>query len=204
MDYAWAAGCSAWALATVELRRDRADDAAAHLAEALEGFEAVGDVRGIAQCLEAAATLVSRRRDCKAAARLLGAAGALRAQLAAPLPDEDKAEHDALLQRVRRALRPQAAEQARREGRDMPVAAAIAVARTAVTESVESPELPNPLTGREREVALLVARGRTNRQIGRALGIAEKTTEVHVHNIIRKLGACSRAEVAAWVATRER
>jgi DNA-binding CsgD family transcriptional regulator/tetratricopeptide (TPR) repeat protein len=204
MDYVWAAGCSAWALATVELRRDRADEAAAHLAEALESFEDVGDVRGIAQCLEAAATIVTGRRDYACAARLLGAAGALRVQLAAPLPDEDKAEHDALSQRVRRALGPQAAERARREGRNIPVAAAIAVARTAVTEPVESPELLNPLTGREREVALLVARGRTNRQIGRALGIAEKTTEVHVHNIIRKLGACSRAEVAAWVATRER
>jgi hypothetical protein len=49
------------------------------------------------------------------------------------------------------------------------------------------------------EVARLVADGSTNRQIGRALGIAEKTTEAHVHNIIRKLGAHNRAEVAARV-----
>jgi non-specific serine/threonine protein kinase len=56
------------------------------------------------------------------------------------------------------------------------------------------------LTPRERQVAVLVRQGRTNRQIGRQLGIAEKTAEVHVHNIIRKLGASSRAEVAAWVA----
>ena len=48
-------------------------------------------------------------------------------------------------------------------------------------------------------MAGLVAKGRTNRQIGRALGIAEKTAEVHVHNIIRKLDARSRGEVAAWV-----
>jgi non-specific serine/threonine protein kinase len=56
------------------------------------------------------------------------------------------------------------------------------------------------LTPREHQVAVLVRQGRTNRQIGRQLGIAEKTAEVHVHNIIRKLGASSRAEVAAWVA----
>jgi len=55
------------------------------------------------------------------------------------------------------------------------------------------------LTARERQVARLVADGSTNRQIGRALGIAEKTTEAHVHNIIRKLGAHNRAEVAARV-----
>ena len=55
------------------------------------------------------------------------------------------------------------------------------------------------LTMRERQVARLVAGGSTNRQIGQALGIAEKTTEAHVHNIIRKLGAQNRAEVAARV-----
>jgi non-specific serine/threonine protein kinase len=55
------------------------------------------------------------------------------------------------------------------------------------------------LTERERQVADLVAVGHTNRQIGRALGIAEKTVEVHVHHVIAKLGARSRTEVAAWV-----
>jgi non-specific serine/threonine protein kinase len=59
------------------------------------------------------------------------------------------------------------------------------------------------LTARERQVARLVADGSTNRQIGRALGIAEKTTETHVHNIIRKLGAHNRAEVAARVSGRD-
>jgi DNA-binding NarL/FixJ family response regulator len=59
------------------------------------------------------------------------------------------------------------------------------------------------LTVRERQVARLVADGSTNRQIGRALGIAEKTTEAHVHNIIRKLGAHNRAEVAARVSVHD-
>jgi non-specific serine/threonine protein kinase len=85
----------------------------------------------------------------------------------------------------------------------MPQAGAVALARAAVAEPIAGPDRADPLTRRELEVAQLVAGGRTNRQIGRTLGIAEKTTEVHVHNIIRKLGACSRAEVAAWVARRE-
>ena len=59
------------------------------------------------------------------------------------------------------------------------------------------------LTTRERQVARLVADGSTNRQIARALGIAEKTTEAHVHNIISKLGAHNRAEVAARVSAPE-
>ena len=66
-----------------------------------------------------------------------------------------------------------------------------------------APEPIGPLTPREQQVAGLIRQGRTNRQIGRELGIAEKTAEVHVGNIIRKLGASSRAEIAAWVAARE-
>ena len=54
------------------------------------------------------------------------------------------------------------------------------------------------LTVRERQVARLVADGSTNRQIGRALGITEKTAEVHVRNIMGKLRVGSRAGVASW------
>jgi DNA-binding CsgD family transcriptional regulator len=57
------------------------------------------------------------------------------------------------------------------------------------------------LTPRERQVAALVVSGRTNRQIGRVLGISEKTAEVHLHHVMSKLDARSRAEVAAWAVT---
>ena len=52
------------------------------------------------------------------------------------------------------------------------------------------------LTTREAEVLDLVAEGRTNRQIGNALFISEKTASVHVTNLLRKLGVPSRAEAA--------
>ena len=53
------------------------------------------------------------------------------------------------------------------------------------------------LTPREAEVLGLVAAGRTNRQIGEALYVSEKTASVHVSNILRKLGVASRVEAAA-------
>lgn len=53
------------------------------------------------------------------------------------------------------------------------------------------------LTAREQEVLPLVASGRTNRQIARALFISEKTVSVHVSNIMTKLGAANRGEAAA-------
>ena len=58
------------------------------------------------------------------------------------------------------------------------------------------------LTDREREVLRLLARGRSNREIGAELFITTKTASVHVSNILAKLGAASRTEAAA-IAHRE-
>jgi DNA-binding CsgD family transcriptional regulator len=54
------------------------------------------------------------------------------------------------------------------------------------------------LTARERDVAMLVARGRSNREIADTLSIGERTVETHVGNILSKLGFASRAQIAAW------
>jgi DNA-binding CsgD family transcriptional regulator/tetratricopeptide (TPR) repeat protein len=53
------------------------------------------------------------------------------------------------------------------------------------------------LTPREREVLLLLAEGRTNREIGQALFMSEKTASVHVSRILTKLGVSRRVEAAA-------
>ena len=53
------------------------------------------------------------------------------------------------------------------------------------------------LTGREREILLLVAAGHTNREIAEALFISPKTAGVHVSNILAKLGVTGRVEAAA-------
>jgi DNA-binding NarL/FixJ family response regulator len=53
------------------------------------------------------------------------------------------------------------------------------------------------LTSREAEVLSRVTAGETNRQIGEALFVSEKTVSVHVSNILRKLGVSSRVEAAA-------
>jgi non-specific serine/threonine protein kinase len=54
------------------------------------------------------------------------------------------------------------------------------------------------LTRREREVARLVAQGYGNREIAEELAIASSTAERHVANILAKLGAHSRTQIAAW------
>jgi DNA-binding NarL/FixJ family response regulator len=58
-------------------------------------------------------------------------------------------------------------------------------------------EDPFGLTPRERQVLVLVAEGRTNREIGDSLFMAEKTASVHVSRILSKLDVRSRTEAAA-------
>jgi DNA-binding CsgD family transcriptional regulator/tetratricopeptide (TPR) repeat protein len=68
----------------------------------------------------------------------------------------------------------------------------------AVTASQATPSAAAfGLTRREAEVLTLVAAGRTNRQIGGELFIAEKTASVHVSRILAKLGVAGRGEAAA-------
>ena len=104
----------------------------------------------------------------------------------------------------------------RRRPGDRDEAAALAVSAAATAEQLGmarllrqtrrlSAELAGltvgPLTRREREIAGLVARGLTNRQIGAALHISERTTENHVQHILTKLGLHTRTQIAAWNAT---
>jgi non-specific serine/threonine protein kinase len=50
------------------------------------------------------------------------------------------------------------------------------------------------------QVARLVGRGCSNKEIAADLVISQRTAEGHVENILTKLGFTSRAQVAAWVA----
>jgi DNA-binding NarL/FixJ family response regulator len=57
-----------------------------------------------------------------------------------------------------------------------------------------------PLTRREGEIAALIARGLTSRQIAAALHISERTAENHVQHILTKLGLHTRTQIALWSA----
>lgn len=59
------------------------------------------------------------------------------------------------------------------------------------------PSGPDRLTGRELEVLRLVTGGLRNKEIAAQLGISENTTKFHLRNILEKLHASSRTELAA-------
>ena len=54
------------------------------------------------------------------------------------------------------------------------------------------------LTAREREVAALIALGKSNRAIAEALVLTERTVTTHVSNILGKLELASRTQIATW------
>ena len=66
----------------------------------------------------------------------------------------------------------------------------------AVPAAPQDPLARFGLTAREREVLSLLAAGRSNPEIGRALFISTKTASVHVSNILAKLGVSGRVEAA--------
>ena len=70
-------------------------------------------------------------------------------------------------------------------------------ARTLLRARAERTPLEQ-LTDREQEVLGLLAAGLSNRQIGRRLGIAEKTVKAHLSNVFRTIGAQDRTQAALW------
>jgi len=75
------------------------------------------------------------------------------------------------------------------------------VARTLLTDgrgpAGAGPAGP-PLSPRETEVLRLVSQGLANKQIGRALGISERTVKVHLGNVFRRIGVQDRTSAALW------
>ena len=73
-----------------------------------------------------------------------------------------------------------------------------AVARTLTRTLVEPNRDSTALTPREREILVLVAQGRSNREIAQVLVISERTARTHVSNVLAKLDLASRTQAALW------
>jgi DNA-binding NarL/FixJ family response regulator len=95
---------------------------------------------------------------------------------------------DSKAQELRRAIKAAAAGQVQLA----PKAAARLI------REVVAPERPEALSEREVEVLRSLALGRANKEIGRDLGIAEKTVKTHVSSILGKLGVRSRTQAALY------
>jgi len=169
----------------------------------------LGATPSLAACLCGLAGLAGMCGDALRAARLFGAADALLERLGAKLEPADRVDRDRLIPQVSSCLLASAWSEAWQEGHSLPLDLAI---EEALAIPAPGPDLPaeqvershrpgarhGPLTPREREVAGLVARGLSNRQIATQLFITEKTAANHIDHIMTKLNLRSRAQIAVW------
>jgi non-specific serine/threonine protein kinase len=172
--------------------------------EALVLGDATGNQIGILLGLIGLTCVASAQGRMGRAARLLGAAEAMRGLA---LLHYIRADHELALTAARANLGEAAFAAAWAAGRALPLEEAIGEALSAAEP--ESPAAAiaqrpavagpaDPLSSREREVAALVARGRTNRQIAEALVVSQRTVEWHVANLLGKLGLETKPQLAIW------
>jgi DNA-binding CsgD family transcriptional regulator len=184
-----------------------------HLSAAIATQHELGDVAGISQVLERLVELATAQGQHDAALRLAAAATALHEQTGAPLTPSSRARLERALELARRTLPPEAAESAWQAGSILDLEQIVAAALSITEASAPSDEQTSisapgssvndaaaVLSRREQEVAVLIARGLTNRQIADTLVITEGTAANHVNHILSKLSFSSRAQVAVWAA----
>jgi predicted ATPase/DNA-binding NarL/FixJ family response regulator len=193
--------------------------ASSSLAESLQLSLATGQRLAVARGLEAFAALAVASGEPARAAKLQGAALALR-EAAGHAPSAlARSKLDGLLEPVGRQLGEAAMAALIAEGSAMSAHEAVRfaagpggaglvgqVAQLAVPRQAAAPVSSDPaaaLTARELEITALIARGLSNRGIADELVISPATAARHVANIFSKLGFSSRAQLAAWAAQRE-
>jgi len=176
-----------------------------HMTESLRLSRATGARIGVARGLESFAALAVREGEAERAVLLAAAATALRE--AGGLPPLSGARTERYVAPAR-GLGEQAIARLWARGLAMSAEAAIELA---LGQSAAPPEVaadaavtapPSSLTARELEIAVLVARGRSNKAIAEELVISPATVARHIANIMNKLGFRSRAQIAVWTADR--
>lgn len=182
------------------IARRRGDSATArnHLVAALTLSSEFDDVIVVADALDGLALLATTERDATRA--LVLAAGAARRRSASDSTDNhwDHVEVESGITRARSMLDTYAADRAWDQGSAMSLAELVAFATGAVRRKRTLDR--TALTGREMQVASLIAEGLTNVQIATRLNMADRTADAHAEHIRNKLGVRSRAQIAVWAA----
>jgi DNA-binding CsgD family transcriptional regulator len=164
------------------------------------------DRYGMANQLTELAYGAAARGESDRAARLDGAASALRQVTGAGIDKAQLADYDQFITGLRDALGHERFEAAWSAAGGRTPEQAVAAAREAIGHELATASTPPPraaprssteLTPRELDVLRLLVDGRTDKEIGEALYIGTRTVQTHVANLFAKLGVNARAEAAA-------
>jgi predicted ATPase/DNA-binding CsgD family transcriptional regulator len=173
----------------------------------------LGDVVGMAHCLDGAGWLAARQGRYERAAWMLGAAAPYWELSGTRLSGDPilEAFHAEAADAARNELGQERYEQLWQQGATTPLERVIEIATRDANVPSAGPSAagdgthPNTaiavsaLTRREREIAGLVTDGMSNREIAERLVISKRTVDAHVEHIFAKLGVSSRVQVATWM-----
>ncbi len=195
-------GIARQAFSLGQLALDRGDlaQARARFGECVSAFLELGYQYGLAYGIEGMADLADMAGRAELAVRLAGCAAGMRERTGAGAAAEWRARHARHVRAARQALG-SCADAVWTDGRSLSGAEARLVA-LGWTVPASGPCAPRGvLTARQLEVARLVTRGWTNREIAEQLVISVRTADRHVEDILRRLDLNGRAQIGAYVAT---
>ena len=175
-----------------------------HGAEALEAFaeamhlarasgERIRLIRALEGCARGIAT-----SGAEAAVRLAGAVHGQRQALGARLWPSEQRYFDDSLAAARRVLGQNAYQRAWDDGHLATLDQAVNLAEAILSRPTSPAPRPGSLSAREQEVASLIARGLTNKEIAAELVVSPATVRSHVEHILGKLDLRTRGQVAVW------
>jgi non-specific serine/threonine protein kinase len=160
-----------------------------------------GDKSGATMALAALASIASAKGDFERVARLLGSVEALREVYGTAMWYVDRVEYERCVEVLRTQLDETTKTAMWNEGRSMNLDQAVNYAisgwKIPVSDSSDKMRFGG-LTARELEVAILIAQGKSNRQIAEKLVVGLRTVETYVSRILNKLNYDSRVQIATW------
>jgi predicted ATPase/DNA-binding CsgD family transcriptional regulator len=196
----WGAANSLRYLAMAACERGELDLAAQLQRESLGLYWDSRAMDDIADGFSIVATIASMRGDFIPAARLLGAAEALREEIGSRPAFPERTVFDRTQSAVRAALAETIRIAAWSAGRSLTTAAAVDEAFGLLADRASTPAESHPgvvLTPREQDVLRLLVLGLTDREIADALFISARTAQGHVARLFDKLGVSTRTAAVA-------
>jgi predicted ATPase/DNA-binding CsgD family transcriptional regulator/Tfp pilus assembly protein PilF len=212
VDDRWGMALSLNSLGLVDSLREQRKSAAERLREALPLWRAFDNKENLAEWLATVATLAAASQAPPRAARLFGAAEALRAEVGHVFVLPDAHVFGEAEQAIRVQLGVGAFQAEHAAGRSLPLDHALeeavaflsgapAASNAAARDGVPSPSAdPFTLTRREQEIFSLLCQRLSDPEIAAQLFLSPRTVESHVSRILGKLGAANRREAAAIAA----
>jgi predicted ATPase/DNA-binding NarL/FixJ family response regulator len=156
---------------------------------------------GVAECLIGFAAMAVESNLPAAGARLLAAAVAIGGQRVATAWAATRMEYEHYLALVRARLAEPELQAEQAAGSTFSLQQAVEYAQSLPLKPAATPAprgKPGDLTPREREVAALIALGKSNGEIAAQLVVSKRTVEKHIAHILSKLDLTNRAQVVRW------